>query len=634
METDRFTLCSNAMTIEVADFDKTSYVAHMIDDLRAYIQELEQASASRQTESVDIVVGPHLAKGQLGELPSNQALGDQGYLIKTLNKPQGRLIVVTGLTPTGTRNGLAAFMRLIRADKNGPSIPAPLDIQSKPSFQVRGMHFNGWAFKHPYSFRSWAEKDWQNYIDILGYQNVNLLYIWPFMEIIPLPVSKEDEEYLLEVRRLVEYAQREHGMEVWLMQAANRVATNNLGVADPRHRPYWRYDVQLDRDPADPKEFQTIMDSHEALYCIVDNADGVCTIDTDPGSWRGSPISDFTHLFQGCRALLDAHTINGRETKQINWMWTGWGLEHDSDPEWIAQTIQAMRDDVPEPWQLISGQPIFLPECEKAGVLDKTVYLHYGLIEDEPSYPWTNIGLGGVVEIFDIARKYPGLRGMMGNTQCPLIQFPRTFHFLECMWDAEAAPLPERRVMVDLCDLLYQDNAAFVADCFLAMEESSVAKLEPQVTKLAKLIEKGELGKPGLFGRKLFPNPGIVAESLLMQLQLRLSLDRMYSELKPTSTRAECAELVEGCLTAYLRWDDSHGWHRLWGNGSWPLGRFGAEPGFAESVRNLRRALGDDDSVQSFFREVGDALTPKFDRDFAVLNGTEAMLNRVLSVAS
>src|SRR5512137_2900323 len=125
------------------------------------------------------------------------------------------------------------------------------------------------------------------------------------MEIIPLPVSAADAAYLEEFRRVVDYAQREHGMEVWMMQSPNRVAKSDCGVADPRYRPYWRMEHQVDLNPGDPRQLQQILDSRKALYRIVNNVDGVCTIDSDPGGWAGSPVSDWAKIFNGCRALLD-----------------------------------------------------------------------------------------------------------------------------------------------------------------------------------------------------------------------------------------------------------------------------------------------------------------------------------------
>src|ERR1051325_2288912 len=93
-----------------------------------------------------------------------------------------------------------------------------------PSFPLRGMHLNGWAFRYPYSFRAWKEKDWRLYIDYLASQKANLVMLWPFMEIMPLPLSAADRSYLAEVRRVVDYAQRTHGMEVWIMESPNRIA--------------------------------------------------------------------------------------------------------------------------------------------------------------------------------------------------------------------------------------------------------------------------------------------------------------------------------------------------------------------------------------------------------------------------
>ena len=181
----------------------------------------------------------------------------------------------------------------------------------KPAFAVRGMHLNGWPLNYPYSFRGWREADWQRYLDILAYQGINLFYLWPFIEIMPVPFSPEDQAYLEECRRVVDYAQKKHGMEVWIMQCTNRVAKDRCGVADPRVRPYWR-PTQEDLIPGKPEDFKAILASREAMYRIIDNADGVCNIDSDPGFCPGSPVSDYVKVLQACRDLLDRHNIHGK----------------------------------------------------------------------------------------------------------------------------------------------------------------------------------------------------------------------------------------------------------------------------------------------------------------------------------
>ena len=46
-------------------------------------------------------------------------------------------------------------MKAIQIDKRSASVATPIDIVHKPAISQRGMHFNGWAFKNPYSFRDW-----------------------------------------------------------------------------------------------------------------------------------------------------------------------------------------------------------------------------------------------------------------------------------------------------------------------------------------------------------------------------------------------------------------------------------------------------------------------------------------------
>ena len=165
----------------------------------------------------------------------------------------------------------------------------------------------------------------RRYLDMLSLEGVNLFYLWPFIEIMPVPLSPEDRAYLEECRRVVDYAQQKHGMEVWIMQCTNRVAKDRCGVADPRKRPYWR-PSQEDLSPGTPAHLRAILASREALYRALPNVDGVCNIDSDPGYYAGSPLGDYLKVLQGCRDLLDKCNVHGRQAKLVNWMWCGWGL--------------------------------------------------------------------------------------------------------------------------------------------------------------------------------------------------------------------------------------------------------------------------------------------------------------------
>ena len=280
----------------ILDSNQPGYVQHAVSELRDYLREISGRDVPVITaldEKADIViaVGKDSVQGILGEPVQLDGLGEEGFLIKTVRKDGKVIVAVAGGGSQGTKYGIAHLMNLIRPGGKSAYVAETLEVRTSPRYSKRGIHLNGWAFKYPYTFRCWPEADWRRYIDLQTLQGVNLLYIWPFMEIMPVPLSPEDESYLDEVNRVIEYAQVQHGMEVWIMQAVNRVARDDCGVKDPRHRPYWR-PSQPDLDPGDPAQFKRIAESHEALYRVLTNADGFCFIDCDPGGWHGSPPED------------------------------------------------------------------------------------------------------------------------------------------------------------------------------------------------------------------------------------------------------------------------------------------------------------------------------------------------------
>ena len=306
------------------------YVQHSVEELSGYLSEISGVTIPMRIGlegpgDILICIGAEAARLVLENSLDEFSLGPEGCLIKHLSKKGKDYLVVTGATPLGTKNAVGRLMLLIRSKGSEPYVEMTDSQVSKPSFARRGMHFNGWPFGYPYTFRKWKEQNWKSYIDILSCQGINLLYIWPFMEIIPIPLSEQDKEYLLEYRRIVDYAQIEHGMEVWMMQSPNRVANSDLGVADAKNRPYWKMEVQQDLNPADPEQFSRIMASREVFYRTIDNVNGVCTIDSDPGWCEGSPVSDYVKILKGCRQLLDQYNQHGTKAKMIHWMWCGWG---------------------------------------------------------------------------------------------------------------------------------------------------------------------------------------------------------------------------------------------------------------------------------------------------------------------
>jgi hypothetical protein len=603
--------------IIVADSAEPSFVQYGVKELAGFLKdvtgnEIRVVNSPGETNGVRIVVGTQAAGQIVSEGLPDPGAGEEAYVLRCLTKADTVYVIAAGGTPRGTKAALAALVRAIGVEGKSAFLPASLNVATQPAVPKRGMHFNGWAFNAPYSFRAWREEDWQRYLDILAYQGVNLFYLWPFIEIMPVPLSPEDREYLEECRRVVDYAQKRHGMEVWIMQCTNRVARDRCGVADPRRRPYWR-SSQEDLDPGRPEHLQAILASREAMYRIIDNADGVCNIDSDPGYCPDSPLSDYLKVLNGCRELLDKHNIHGKQAKLIHWMWQGWGCggAQPGKPEDRHQAaIQGLKQNLPEPWWLVAGWGEMLKFCRDENTLGKTVLLPYGTIEDEPSYPATNLQIDGLRQQFDaFAAKNPELAGVMGNVQTPLLQFPDVYYFTSAMFDAEYRKRPEKQVLLDLAGYLYPEHRQLIADCYLALNEQDPAKIQALADVLDKLIRENKLGSDGLFGRKLFPDHRIVAQSLVLQLRFRAATRRLaQAEISPSTPQQDCIRLLCDYFDGYLAWDNAHGWHGLWGWDSWPLD---TPPTVLEK---LAVNLGEVPAVGACLDAVARTLSAKYDK--------------------
>jgi hypothetical protein len=605
----------------LADDNQPKYVQYAISELRDYLRELKGADVPLSSSFDDkadtvIVIGRELAEKAPGKPLNLDGLGDEGFIINIVKKSGSQFVVVAGATPQGTKFGIAHLMTIIHSDGKSAYIPQKLDIRSSPKFAKRGIHLNGWAFNYPYTFRCWREEDWRRYIDLQTLQGINLLYLWPFMEIMPVPLSREDESYLEEVRRLIEYAQVKHGMEVWIMQAVNRVATDDCGVRNPRHRPYWR-PSQPDLNPGDPAQFVKIAESHEALYRILTNADGFCFIDCDPGGWKDSPPDELLKVLLNARKCLDRYSVNGKNTKLIHWLWGSWG--HMFAPieirkKFMCDTLRLFKAKLPEPWELICGIVDYLPWCHDEGVLEKTIFLPYSVIEDEPSYPGTNLDLNRIRSAFDAVGKYPEIKGVMANTQTPFLQFPHLYYWNRLAWDSSHRDRTDDEILLETATHIYPAQAKLIAAGFKAFGKSSSDEINAIVKKLEKSILKGDFAGSSSFGRVLFPDNLIVAKSLLLQLRLRAAHEAFIEVPSDCADKKKCATIIENYIDAYLTWDKEHGWHGLWGYNPdrWVLGRLAEDPRF-DSVLSYMHELFRGADLGALFNKISSKLSARHD---------------------
>jgi len=624
----------------VVDPASTSFVHYAVEELSGYLEHVTgKAVPIAQSDESDaptrIAVGPETARRILGDLFPADELGHEGYLLKSVSQDGVLWIVASGATPQGTKNALSALMKTIRHEEHAASIPSELDRRGKPTYAIRGIHFNGWPLNYPYSFRSWREEDWQRYLDLLSYQQINLFYLWPFVEIMPVPFSAEDQAYLEECRRLIDYAQTKHGMEVWIMQCTNRVAKDHCGIADPRLRPYWRPESQPDLDPGQPADFQAILASREAMYRILNNADGVCNIDSDPGFCPGSSQDDYVKVLRACRALLDRHNIHGRDAKLINWMLWGWGrqqrIEFQGLVEHQRDALRHLKQGLPDSLWLISGQfPEFLPMCREAGFAERTVLMPYGTIEFEPAYPQTNVQIDAIRNMYNGPdAQSTDVAGLMGNMQAPLLQLPNMFFFTSVLADTDYRNRSERDVLEELAGYVYPRHRELLADAWLGLKATDPQQAEAVADRIERMLRQDSMGELGLFARKAFPDHRFVAESLLLQLRLRAAQERLVLAATSSASPSDCEKLLAEFGSAYLAWDTAHGWHALWGWNSWWLGSLGVDPRFRPTIGALTKILGDETAVIACLDRVAQAMSARHDPT-AVRDGFIAPLRESL----
>ncbi len=638
----------------LVDIHEATYVQYAAKDLSGYLREVTDTpvivastiAAARQAPTV-IAIGEKMALAMGANLNSAGELGDEGSLIRSFDRAGTRIVIVAGTNPHGTNLGVSTLLQMVRLKGKSAYFEGPLDLHNRPSIRMRGFHMNGgWQLNHPYGFRTWTEDDWKRFVDIVWAERGNLIFIWPYVETMTVPLSTADKAYLEEFRRLTEYAQQQRGMEVWIMQSANRVALTDCDVADPTLRPHWINGCQKDMDPADPQQFSKIEKSFEALYQVVNNADAFCLIDSDPGGWPQSPISDQLKIFLAARKLLDRYNLRAEKTKLVDWMWVGWGRHkfftatdrlvtgfdltdnlNENDASFMRRTIRNFKDNLPEPWELVAGMFPYLESSKQESTLTKTTYLPYGTIEMEPAFPSTNMGFESVRKVLDQAEVYPELRGWMGNNELMLLQFPRSYYYMNSLWDPQFRKRSEREAVQEISRHLYPDEQEILADSFLALREEDPQKIGAALARLEKLLHSQI--RPGAIGRFLFPDRHIVARNLRMQLEIRESRQRLLKGLQGRPDVNECAKLVEDYFDKLLAWNTETGWYKTIDISIWTTPIYQDGKDLTEALSRLKQILGSGApytryaQVDVFFDRIGKDLLRKYEQDSVMIGCIE-----------
>jgi hypothetical protein len=638
----------------LVDQAEVSYVQYAAKDLGAYLSEISGepvtvgTSASVPPKSkLIIAIGEKMALSVGADLGDVGDLGNEGAVIRAFEKGGVQIIVVAGGNPRGTNMGVATLMQLVRSENKSAYLQGPLNLREKPSIAVRGLQTGAWPMNYPYA--AWKEQDWEHFIDMAWTNRMNRLLLAPWFEILPVPLSQEDEAYVQEVRRIIDYAQSKRGMEVWIGMPANRIAISDCGVRDPRLRPYWINGCQKDMNPADPQQFEKISKAIEPFYRIVNNADGVLMGDADPGGWPHSPLSEQAKIFQSARRLLDRYNIHGQKAKLADFMWIGWGRHKfftatdrlvtgfdwtdknpdESDVAFMAETIRNFKQNLPEPWEVVAGMTPYLESAKRESVLNKTIYFPYGAIEGEPAFPATNIRLEPVREVLDKEQEYPGLSSLMGNNQIMLLQLPLTYYFFASTWDSANKKRTQEEILLGASEQIYPERKELLVDSFLALRETDPDKIAATRSRLAVSLNEGNMGRPGVIGRHLFPDRLTVARDLLKQLDIRASRQSLLRALRGKPDLEECSRLIEDYFDKLLAWNQETGWEKVIDTGIWTQPIYEQDKDLTEVLSRLKEILGHGSpytsyaQVNSFFDGIEKHLLKKYGQNSVTLGCIE-----------
>ncbi len=331
-----------------------------------------------------------------------------------------------------------------------------------PLIQKRGIYAHQhWAYNYPYAMRSWKFTDWKNYLDILSLFKINLFLIWPAACVLPMPLSREDRQYLAGYEKIVDYAKRDCGMEVILGEPPNSIARKGRGRMPPvAKRRYFDYEVLV--DPKSKEFDEEIIENRKLMYRLAGDADGYVTIDSDPGGYPGSSVSDFVDIFIKNRKAIDESSPEGKHKWLYYWMWLGWGeLQNDPDniqfdrKEAWQDTIKGLRAKLSEPWGLFACWEKHLDLVKKEGLLSRTLYFPYGAVEGEPNGPYTEMRCADIDVSLDMVKSYASqLRGIMCNVQTPFVQLPNIFYFQKRLWSGSRGPEKTEEILKE-CALLF-----------------------------------------------------------------------------------------------------------------------------------------------------------------------------------
>jgi hypothetical protein len=388
-----------------------------------------------------------------------------------------------------------------------------------------------WGYHHPYAARSWTLEDWRGYLSGLQALGYDLVMFWPLVDSMPARSTASDQAFLARTAQVIDMAHRQFGMKFLITLCPNVMGNEHAAEYRYEERPYFICERKV--NPADPAALADMLAARRWQFEPLCAADGLVIIDGDPGGYVGSTDEQFVNLLESQIGIFRQFNPTA---ELVYWTWFGWenynrfweeaqqltGSRAEPqmrvEPGTFTRALKGVIARIPEPWSLLGAWPQHLETTQALGLEAKRMYIPYGAIEGEPSFPLTNYTPAHVKGAFE---RYPAgtfPRGVMANAQTHCLQLPHTYLFSRYAQDgpACAVDLPgfAEGLLTGLGDRI---NAAWEA---IGGDSAS------QQRQAARLIRK-EIGKTHTTGRyagMLFGDPDRFLLDLAMNLEVRASL--------------------------------------------------------------------------------------------------------------
>jgi hypothetical protein len=437
----------------------------------------------------------------------------------------------------------------------------------KPGFRHCGFYLHeGWFFNYPFAVRTWNREDFAkmfNLLKLMGYDQVG---IWPMLEAIPMPLSKNDSLALRDFRQTIDDA-HDALLDCWLIQCPNLTPDPSIGKKPWNQRnPYhvWR-NVCL----ADPKEAEPYLAHRSMIISVLNNADAYVTIDGDPGGYPGAKPEEWLKVFQSDRSALDRYGIDPTRQKLIPWVWCGWGTDKvwGGDPTnpplmikpFTAKSMELFKTSMAEPWEILVGRShrsdwangrVNVELADSLNLINRSVIFCYEAIEFEPTPPAAILQFDHIRRILREESKYmKSACGLFGNAQQPVMVLPDVYFFAMGSNDPAYLDKTDQEVLTDFAVFLGGPPDLLVPawNC-LQLDLDKIPTDLPGRLRTVKLTGNPSLYIPG--GSELY------LEILAQQTDSRIRL--LKSIANPVKSDKEAVKRISEGITALVDWWKVH----------------------------------------------------------------------------